>query len=73
MADVSKLKISAICATASVVSYLWVIIRGDAICASDFTACLIVAFAGFGLAAIIFLIVGIIGAFRRNDASIYPN
>ncbi|MDW5266599.1 MULTISPECIES: hypothetical protein [Acidobacteriaceae] len=73
MADVSKLKISGICAIASVLSYLWAIVRGDVVCAGDFTACLILAFAVFGLAAIIFLVIGIISAFRHSHARIESN
>jgi len=69
MADMSALKISAICATTSIISFLGAIIRGDFMCASSFTACLLLAFFTFGLAALIFVIVGV---FRRTRANSVP-
>jgi hypothetical protein len=56
------LKLSGIFAAVSVLSYLWAVMRGDFMCASNFTACLIFAFCVFGLVAMVLLIIGV---FRR--------
>jgi len=63
----TPLKTSAICACVAVVSYLGVVARGHIACADGFDACLIVAFFLCGLAAVVFLIVGLVR--RRHKAA----
>jgi hypothetical protein len=65
MTDMNPLKTSAACAGVAALSYLWAILRGDFMCASNFTGMLIVSLLAFGLAAIIFLVVGIAQRARR--------
>jgi hypothetical protein len=69
MVDMTPLKLSGICASVSVLSYAWALLRGDLICAGEFTACLIGAFFLFGLGAIVFLILGLVRR-RHKPASI---
>ena len=63
------LKTSAICASVSVLSYLWAIICGDYACPSNFSALLIGTFFLFGLASVVCLILGLV---RRKHKTI-PN
>jgi hypothetical protein len=58
-------KMSVILAGPSALSRLWAIVRGDFMCASDLTGCLLAAFFLFGLAAIICLIVGELRADKK--------
>lgn len=60
MINMTLLKTSAICVSVSVLSYLGVIVRGDVVCPGNFSACLIVAFFLFGLAAVVCLILGLV-------------
>ena len=61
------LKTSAICASASILSYLWVVIRGDIVCPGDLSACLIGIFFLLGLAATVSSVLGIL---RRRQKTI---
>jgi hypothetical protein len=61
------LKTSAICASGSGLSYLWVVVRGDVVCPGNLSACLIGAFFLFGLAAVVCLILGLV---RRRHKTI---
>jgi hypothetical protein len=66
MTGMKPLKASAACAGAAVLSLFWVFLRGDLMCASEFTGRLGISFLAFGFAAVILLVVGIVQSTRRT-------